>query len=406
MFGGYDPSYNPENLEKKKAENKELSPEQQAMANKWSTAMEGAPEAGTLETTQEAEPTIPETEPQLQANLEEGMAAENELETPDDNKDASLADGLNTAAKVAEVAAPSAAPVLETAATVANVAEAAKAEEAPAPAPETSGIQHFAQEAATESTFAPLSPEEQRDGKLAAEAAHGQTYSEPGENINETVKDDNNLVAQAVSENLADGGLDLNGVGQKLEGDGVDIQGEVKNLDADIAEDLAAASTVGDAENANQDATTANNLAVEAGASALAAKEAAGEAVAAAKHGSEDAMAKIEEANRLADQAENLAGVSEEVSAAAGANSAKNALEGTREMAEEVKDITAKAEEKAKEADADKAEAEANGEKPAEEAPEEEESDEGKTVFSASDFPELNELGPDDGKPKAVSSAA
>ena len=42
MFSGYDPNYNPENLEarKKSAESKELTPEQAAMASKWGQAME------------------------------------------------------------------------------------------------------------------------------------------------------------------------------------------------------------------------------------------------------------------------------------------------------------------------------------------------------------------------------
>ncbi len=40
MFSGYDPSYNPEALERAKAESKELSEEQQNMADKWAAAME------------------------------------------------------------------------------------------------------------------------------------------------------------------------------------------------------------------------------------------------------------------------------------------------------------------------------------------------------------------------------
>lgn len=85
MFGGYDPAYNPENLEaKKNAEKKEVSQEQMEVANKWAAAMEGVGEQPTAETAEtaenlaealveavEAEGEIPETEPQLQHNLEE-----------------------------------------------------------------------------------------------------------------------------------------------------------------------------------------------------------------------------------------------------------------------------------------------------------------------------------------------
>lgn len=79
MFGGYDPSYNPEALEKAKAESKELDPQQQEMADKWAATMasngvETAVAQAAAETVAtETEPTIPETEPVLQAQAEENM---------------------------------------------------------------------------------------------------------------------------------------------------------------------------------------------------------------------------------------------------------------------------------------------------------------------------------------------
>lgn len=46
MFGGYDPSYNPETAgAKKSGEAEEVSPQQQEMADKWATVMEDTPEA-------------------------------------------------------------------------------------------------------------------------------------------------------------------------------------------------------------------------------------------------------------------------------------------------------------------------------------------------------------------------
>ena len=407
MYGAFiaDPN-SPENLEKKKVENKELDPQQAAMANKWSEAMDDVPEQGA-----EAEPTIPETEPQLQANLEEGMTTEDadaatELPTDEDTpEEPTEKNGI-----VADAVAEGAKLVVDT--TVSNpiesgIADAAidaihdaveKQDEKPAeteqPA-EARSIQHFAPGAATESTFSPLPPEEQQAGKIVAEAAHGQTYSEPGEADTPHVVDEDNLVAREVGSNLGEGGLDLNSVGQKLEGDGVDIQGEVDSLKTDIAEDLAAATTAGNAENEERDAVTANNLAVEGASSALAAKEAAGEAIEEAKHGYDDALEKIEKANELANQAVELANTSEEVAVSAGSTVATEAISDTMEMAKEAENLANKADEIAKKADEEKAEN--GGKDPAET---DDDPDDGKNVFSADEYPELKDL--DNGEAKTI----
>ena len=242
MFGGYDPSYNPENLEKKKAEAKELDPQQAAVANKWSEAM--ADTETTAETPAEAEPTIPETEPQLQANLEEDMATADELPTEDtatgdelptedttaeQPKESLVGDAIAEGAKVAVDAAASNPIESHVANAAIDAAKDAiedhlnenKAEEGtPATAattPEAGSIQHFSPEANTASSFAPLSPEEQRSNKVAAEEAHGKTYTDPEEAINAHVVDEDNLVARAVGQNMGEGSIDLNAVGQKLE---------------------------------------------------------------------------------------------------------------------------------------------------------------------------------------------
>ena len=407
MFGGYDPAYNPENLEKKKIENKELDPQQAAMANKWSEAMEDVPEQGG-----EAEPTIPETEPQLQANLAEGMAAEEadaatELPTdensPDEpaEKNGIVNDVVAEGAKIAVDATiqnPVESHIADAAIDAVHDAIESHEEEKPADAEqpaEASSIQHFAPDTTAESTFSPLSPEEQQAGKIAAEAAHGKTYTEPGEADTPHVVDEDNLVAREVGSNLGEGNLDLNSVGQKLEGEGVDIQGEVESLNTDIAEDLAAATTAGNVENEERDAVTANNLAVEGASSALAAKEAAGEAIEEAKHGSDDALEKIEKANELANQAVELANTSEEVAISAGSTVATEAISDTQEMAKEAQDLAAKADEIAKKADEEKAEN--GGKDPAET---DDDPDDGKNVFSADEYPELKDL--DNGEAKTI----
>ena len=380
MFGAYiaDPN-SPESLEKKKAENKEqpLSEQQQETYNKWTETMGDVAENGAAPgATQETEPTITEDEPGLQGDALSDMT----LPTDDVAQEATDLPTDDTLATT------------ETAPAEATPAEATPAE-AVAPAETTaddsadSAISHFAKTDDEPSGFNPVPVEEQRDAKIAAEAAHAKTYSGPGESTNSVV-DGDNLVATEVGNNLNG---DLNDAGEKLEHEGVDIGQEVDSLQTDISNDMAEATTAGNPDNMAHDAVTANNLAVEAGSTALAAKEAAGEAVDAVKSG-DDAMAAIERANALADQATELAGLSEEVSAAAGTTGAAEATAGAREMAEEAKDIADKAEAAAKDADAK--DAEGDGKK-------EEESDEGKTVFSKDDYPELNELQPDpiDGGP-------
>jgi hypothetical protein len=486
MFGGYDPAYNPENLEKmkQKAEQGELSPEQAAVANKWSEVMENAGEAP-AETPAEAaaegggdetEPTIAETEPQLQQQLAEHMDAdgiptddetdqvEEEATNPEEetSEEAEVAEAATKAteggkhhsakggeplmgaplkdkmdpdkdlqnmaimtpagemlAKSVEIATEAVEegiPELidkvadkipdgedggsegtleaEEAEVAAEEAaeEAAEAKAEVEAKEETSAIQHFSAEQKEPSNFNPLPPEEQRDQKKDAEAAHAQTYSEPGEADAFKANDNDNLVAQAIGNELADGGVDLNGIGSTLKGDGVDISDEVSQLDADIAKDLSSVGTTGDIENRAQDSATANNLAVESAASALAAKEEAGDAVAAAKSGGKSAMEKIEEANRLAEQAQSLATASESAASAIGQSGAGDMLDDARMMAEETKEMAAKAQETA-EANADK------------EGDEEEAG--GDNVFSADDYPEMNDIDSDgDGKPKAVTSTA
>jgi hypothetical protein len=92
MFGGYDPAYNPESLEKAKAENKELSPQQQEMADKWAAAMddhEVAPDVAQAA----AESAIAAGDPNVATEIvAEAAATEAAQETPEEAVESEEAD--------------------------------------------------------------------------------------------------------------------------------------------------------------------------------------------------------------------------------------------------------------------------------------------------------------------------
>lgn len=479
MFGGYDPSYNPEALEAKKTENKELTPEQQAMAKKWAVTMgESGVETATAqavaeavaETTQaeaepETEPTIPETEPVLQAQAEENMtqaqidmanaeasaaAAQAEAdqavmngEEPEEYeeveedyidqngkpakrkvrrpkiKDKGLKPGAPVQGMGAEetlqtmaAASPAGAIIAEAVDQALEYAkqgindveapqigdsgakedgandkdgneaepgnqgeeEASMTTEATEVPQAPAGIQHFPQKEGA-SGFNPLTPEEQIAQQQAAEANTAQRY------------DDDNLVAQAVSEGSGKGTIDLNSVGGKLEGQGVGIQGEVDKMKADTAKDIAMAG--GDQTEATVDpAQTVDNLTIDTGAEALALKEQAADVKAAVEKGDADADSKVAEFTQAAAETEQLAGIAESASIQAGEQISETVGE-ARNMAEEAKDAVnqaqteAAAEEEEKDKDKDKDE------------------DEGEnSAFNSDKYPEL--AGLDNGDRKSI----
>ena len=258
--------------------------------------------------------------------------------------------------------------------------EEAGAEAEETPAAENASIQHFSPEAAATSSFSPLSPEEQRNQQRAAEDAHGRTYSEPGEEEALTASAGDNVVANAVADSLTGNSADLNGIGDNLAMNGVDVQREVSELNPDIAEDMSHASADGDEADKKKDVATANNLAVEAGSVALAARDASRQAVAAAIHGNEtDTAQKAETTTELASKAAELADLSSGLSAATGDP-------GPAKLVADAQKVAASAQETA-----DKATAVVE-EKKKEEEEEKDDDEDGKTTFSADDYPELKEL--------------
>lgn len=461
MFGGYDPSYNPESLEAKKAENKELTPEQQEMANKWAATMgESVAEAVAGP---ETEPTIPETEPVLQAQVEEnmtqaqidmanaeasaaaaqaeadraamngeepeeyeeveedyidqngklakrkvlrpkvkdkalkpgapvqGMGAEETLQTMAAASPAGaiIAEAVDQALEYAkqginDVEAPQmgdggakengadnevsneAAPENQGEEETSTTAEATEAPQTPA------GIQHFPQEEGA-SGFNPLTPEEQLAQQQAAEANTAQRY------------DEDNLVAQAVSEGSGEGTIDLNSVGGKLEGQGVGIQDEVDRMKADTAKDVAMAGG-GQAEDTVDPAQTVDNLTIDAGAEALALKEQAADVKAAVENGDTDADSKVAEFTQAAAETEQLAGIAESASIQAGEQISETVGE-ARNMAAEAKDAVnqAQTEATAEEEKKDEGEGEDEGEN---------------SAFNSDKYPEL--AGLDNGDRKSI----
>ena len=469
MFGGYDPSYNPEALEAKKTENKELTPEQQAMAKKWAVTMgESGVETATAqavaeavaETTQaeaepETEPTIPETEPVLQAQAEENMtqaqidmanaeasaaAAQAEAdqavmngEEPEEYeeveedyidqngkpakrkvrrpkiKDKGLKPGAPMQGMGAEetlqtmaAASPAGAIIAEAVDQAleyakqgindveapqigdsgakedgadnkdGNEAEPGNQGEEEASMTTQAGIQHFPQGEGA-SGFNPLTPEEQIAQQQAAEANTAQRY------------DDDNLVAQAVSEGSGKGTIDLNSVGGKLEGQGVGIQGEVDKMKADTAKDVAMAG--GDQTEATVDpAQTVDNLTIDTGAEALALKEQAADVKAAVENGDTDADSKVAEFTQAAAETEQLAGIAESASIQAGEQISETVGE-ARNMAEEAKDAVnqAQTEAAAEEGKKDKDKDEDEGEN---------------SAFNSDKYPEL--AGLDNGDRKSI----
>ncbi len=469
MFGGYDPSYNPEALEARKKENKELTPEQQAMAKKWAVTMgESGVETATAqavaeavaETTQaeadpETEPTIPETEPVLQAQAEENMtqaqidmanaeasaaAAQAEAdqaamngEEPEEYeeveedyidqngkpakrkvrrpkiKDKASKPGIPVQGMGAEetlqtmaAASPAGAIIAEAVDQAleyakqgindveapqigdsgakedgadnkdGNEAEPGNQGEEEASMTTEAGIQHFPQKEGA-SGFNPLTPEEQIAQQQAAEANAAQRY------------DDDNLVAQAVSEGSGKGTIDLNSVGGKLEGQGVGIQGEVDKMKADTAKDIAMAG--GDQTEATVDpAQTVDNLTIDTGAEALALKEQAADVKAAVEKGDADADSKVAEFTQAAAETEQLAGIAESASIQAGEQISETVGE-ARNMAEEAKDAVnqAQTEAAAEEEEKDKDKDEDEGEN---------------SAFNSDKYPEL--AGLDNGDRKSI----
>lgn len=471
MFGGYDPSYNPEALEAKKTENKELAPEQQAMAKKWAVTMgESGVETATAqavaeavaETTQaeaepETEPTIPETEPVLQAQAEENMtqaqidmanaeasaaAAQAEAdqaamngEEPEEYeeveedyidqngkpakrkvrrqkiKDKASKPGIPVQGMGAEetlqtmaAASPAGAIIAEAVDQAleyakqgindveapqigdsgakedgadnkdGNEAEPENQGEEEASMTTQAGIQHFPQGEGA-SSFNPLTPEEQIAQQQAAEANTAQRY------------DDDNLVAQAVSEGSGKGTIDLNSVGGKLEGQGVGIQGEVDKMKADTAKDVAMAG--GDQTEATVDpAQTVDNLTIDTGAEALALKEQAADVKAAVENGDTDADSKVAEFTQAAAETEQLAGIAESASIQAGEQISETVGE-ARNMAEEAKDAV------------NQAQTEAAAEEGKKDKDKDKDEDEGEnSAFNSDKYPEL--AGLDNGDRKSI----
>lgn len=416
MFGGYDPSYNPESLEAKKAENKELTPEQQEMANKWAATM-GESVAETVAGV-ETEPTIPETEPVLQAQAEENMtqaqidmanaeasaaAAQAEAdraamngEEPEEyeeveedyiDQNGKLAKRKVLRPKVKDKASKPGAPVQGMGAKengadnevgneaapenqgeeeTSTTAEATEAPQTPA------GIQHFPQEEGA-SGFNPLTPEEQLAQQQAAEASAAQRY------------DEDNLVAQAVSEGSGEGTIDLNSVGGKLEGQGVGIQDEVDKMKADTAKDIAMAGG-GQTEDTVDPVQTVDNLTIDAGAEALALKEQAADVKAAVENGDTDADSKVAEFTQAAAETEQLAGIAESASIQAGEQISETVGE-ARNMAAEAKDAVNQAQTEATTEEEKKDEGEGEDEG-------------GNSAFNSDKYPEL--AGLDNGDRKSI----
>lgn len=379
MFGGYDPSYNPEALERAKAESKELDPQQQEMADKWAakmgeyrvetataqaaaeTAVAGD-EVTAAEIVAEGEPNIAETEPQIQQAIEDRVAQETQNAAIDAVADATVS------AAVAPIAGPIAAEAAS------NIV--------------SNGIQHFAEDGG-DSSFDPLPPEKQR-AMSQEQAQQIVQATKPDEAsltpINDKERyDDDNLVAQAVSEGSGKGTIDLNSVGGKLEGQGVGIQGEVDKMKADTAKDIAMAG--GDQTEATVDpAQTVDNLTIDTGAEALALKEQAADVKAAVEKGDADADSKVAEFTQAAAETEQLAGIAESASIQAGEKISETVGE-ARNMAEEAKDAVnqAQTEAAAEEEEKDKDKDEDEGEN---------------SAFNSDKYPEL--AGLDNGDRKSI----
>ena len=379
MFGGYDPSYNPEALERAKAESKELDPQQQEMADKWAAAMESSgveaataqaaaetavagDEVTAAEIVAEGEPNIAETEPQIQQAIEDRVAQETQNAAIDAVADATVS------AAVAPIAGPIAAEAAS------NIV--------------SNGIQHFAEDGG-DSSFDPLPPEKQR-AMSQEQAQQIVQATKPDEAsltpINDKERyDDDNLVAQAVSEGSGKGTIDLNSVGGKLEGQGVGIQGEVDKMKADTAKDIAMAG--GDQTEATVDpAQTVDNLTIDTGAEALALKEQAADVKAAVEKGDADADSKVAEFTQAAAETEQLAGIAESASIQAGEQISETVGE-ARNMAEEAKDAVnqAQTEAAAEEEEKDKDKDEDEGEN---------------SAFNSDKYPEL--AGLDNGDRKSI----
>lgn len=379
MISGFDPSYNPETLERAKAESKELDPQQQEMADRWAAAMESSgvetataqaaaetavagDEVAAAEIVAEGEPNIAETEPQIQQAIEDRVAQEAQNAAIDAVADATVS------AAVAPVAGPIAAEAAS------NIV--------------SNGIQHFAEDGG-DSSFDPLPPEKQR-AMSQEQAQRIVQATKPDEASltpisDEERHDSDNLVAQAVTEGSGVGTINLNDVGAKLEGDGVRIKEEVDAMDADIAEDLAVAGGTGIESTAAQ-SQAADSLAVDAGAKALALKEQAADVAAAVEQGDTDADAKVAEFTQAASDLETLTGKAESAATMIGQEVSETIGE-ARAMTDEAKDAV------------DQAQTEAAA---AEEEKDEEEGEDGdeNSAFSSDKYPEL--AGLDNGDRKSI----
>lgn len=367
MFGGYDPSYNPEALERAKAESEELDPQQQEMADKWAAAMESSgvetataqaaaetavagDEVTAAEIVAEGEPNIAETEPQIQQAIEDRVAQETQNAAIDTVADATVS------AAVAPIAGPIAAEAAS------NIV--------------SNGIQHFAENGG-DSSFDPLPPEKQR-AMSQEEAQRIVQVTKPDEASltpisDEERHDSNNLVARAVSKGSGDG-INLNDVGAELERDGVKIKEEVDAMNADIAEDLAVAGGTG-VESTTAQSQVADSLAVDTGAKALALKKQAADVAAAVKQGDTDTDAKVAEFTQAASDLETLTGKAESAATMIG-QEVPETIDEARAMTDEAKDAV----------DQTQTEAAAT-----EEEKDEEESEDGgeNSAFSSDKYPEL-----------------
>ncbi len=449
MFGAYDPSYNPESLEKAKAENKELSPQQQEMADKWASAMaENGVEANTAQIA--AETGITTGDETAAAEIVAATQTENgEEEAPTENGEAELEEGgeeelagtaptghkttaevgkktdtlspdetvanmatltpagaiavdaIDQATTVVEQGLSEGAGIKQVADFVEDVAHSADGldeeegdqegqnQEQEPQAPANTEIQHFSPGDSDTSSFSPLPPEEQ---KAQAQAITSATKPD-GEALPDIGRyDGDNLVAQAVAENSGKGSIDLNSVGAKLEADGVDIGDEVDRMEADIANDVA---QVG-GENSARSAEAAAMLEIDAAAEALATKEKAADTAAAIKSGSETAAAAESEFTQASTELDSLIDTAESSALQAGEKPSEKIAE-ARKLSTEAKDAVeeAKTEAEATEAEAETETAEEEG---GEEKPADEDGGDGKKheggddEFNSDNYPELKDL--------------
>ncbi len=343
MFGGYDPAYNPESLEKRKAkaEQQELSQEQQEIADKWAASMNEL----------DAETTSAETTA-MDAETAAPASAEIQHFNPHDSNETSNFQPLSPEEQRAQMQA---------------------------------------------STKIPPEPYKTFDSDpLNSDSLNPDPLDQPSESY-----DEDNLVVEAIVENSGKGSVDLNSVGQKLESDGVAIADEVENLQPDIANDLAKAGT----EDPRAGQELADELAIDAAASALAAKEKAADTISAIENESITVEAEQADFEQTVAELDTLIDTAENTAVQAG-KAVSEKVDQARKLSEEAKDAVTEAENKvAADAEADQAEvnakhAETNKADAAEASLEDDEAEDknekNTSDFNPDDYPELKDLGKTD----------